>query len=157
MTDPGTADRTYIGPMSPELVEEIIEKVSVRQLLRCRSKCHHTSMGYLPNQPVLAMLGIVGAARCCLANNGWPNLAESSQSPLRGDCTCIAHATLAALHIQRCLCVSQVLDLSALKHSPQATQLTLATNEQHTVCMPAELGLLVMLVAVGLRVHKLQQ
>lgn len=27
MTDPGTADRTYIGPMSPELVEEIIEKV----------------------------------------------------------------------------------------------------------------------------------
>lgn len=27
MTDPGTADRTYIGPMSPELVEEILEKV----------------------------------------------------------------------------------------------------------------------------------
>lgn len=27
MTDPGTADRTYIGPMTPELVEEIIEKV----------------------------------------------------------------------------------------------------------------------------------
>lgn len=24
MTDPGTADRTYIGPMTPELVEEII-------------------------------------------------------------------------------------------------------------------------------------
>lgn len=28
MTDPGTADRTYIGPMNPELVEEIIAKVS---------------------------------------------------------------------------------------------------------------------------------
>ena len=27
MTDPGTADRTYIGPMSADLVEEIIEKV----------------------------------------------------------------------------------------------------------------------------------
>ena len=27
MTDPGTADRTYIGPMTPELVEEILEKV----------------------------------------------------------------------------------------------------------------------------------
>ena len=27
MTDPGTADRTYIGPMTPELVEEIIKKV----------------------------------------------------------------------------------------------------------------------------------
>ncbi|KAK9816811.1 hypothetical protein WJX72_005323 [[Myrmecia] bisecta] len=26
MTDPGTADRTYIGPMTPELVEEIIAK-----------------------------------------------------------------------------------------------------------------------------------
>jgi carbamoyl-phosphate synthase large subunit len=26
MTDPGTADKTYIGPMIPELVEEIIEK-----------------------------------------------------------------------------------------------------------------------------------
>ncbi len=28
MTDPGTADRTYIGPMTPELVEQILEKVS---------------------------------------------------------------------------------------------------------------------------------
>ena len=27
MTDPETADRTYIGPMTPELVEEIIAKV----------------------------------------------------------------------------------------------------------------------------------
>lgn len=26
MTDPGTADRTYIGPMTPELVEQILEK-----------------------------------------------------------------------------------------------------------------------------------
>lgn len=28
MTDPGTADRTYIGPMTPELVEQILDKVS---------------------------------------------------------------------------------------------------------------------------------
>ena len=28
MTDPGTADRTYIGPMTPEMVEKIIIKVS---------------------------------------------------------------------------------------------------------------------------------
>ena len=27
MTDPGTADRTYVGPMTPELVEQILEKV----------------------------------------------------------------------------------------------------------------------------------
>lgn len=27
MTDPGTADRTYVGPMTPELVEQIIAKV----------------------------------------------------------------------------------------------------------------------------------
>ena len=41
MTDPGTADRTYIGPMSPELVEEIIEKVSAMQLSSCRYECQH--------------------------------------------------------------------------------------------------------------------
>lgn len=35
MTDPGTADRTYIGPMSADLVEEIIEKVC-KQLLQCQ-------------------------------------------------------------------------------------------------------------------------
>lgn len=28
MTDPDTADRTYIGPMTPELVEQILAKVS---------------------------------------------------------------------------------------------------------------------------------
>eukprot|EP00798_Chlamydomonas_sp_ICE-L_P004407 gene4407-14532_t len=33
MTDPGMADRTYIGPMTPELVEQILAKVSK---LRCR-------------------------------------------------------------------------------------------------------------------------
>lgn len=27
MTDPDTADRTYVGPMTPELVEQILEKV----------------------------------------------------------------------------------------------------------------------------------
>lgn len=32
MTDPGTADRTYIGPMSADLVEEIIEKVCITTL-----------------------------------------------------------------------------------------------------------------------------
>ena len=30
MTDPGTADRTYVGPMTPELVEQILEKVRRR-------------------------------------------------------------------------------------------------------------------------------
>ena len=29
MTDPGMADRTYIGPMTPELVEQILAKVSL--------------------------------------------------------------------------------------------------------------------------------
>ena len=29
MTDPGTADRTYIGPMTPELVEQILDKVKL--------------------------------------------------------------------------------------------------------------------------------
>ncbi len=30
MTDPGMADRTYIGPMTPELVEQILAKVRPR-------------------------------------------------------------------------------------------------------------------------------
>ena len=34
MTDPGTADRTYIGPMTPELVEEIIAKAGHASELR---------------------------------------------------------------------------------------------------------------------------
>jgi len=29
MTDPGMADRTYVGPMTPELVEQILDKVRV--------------------------------------------------------------------------------------------------------------------------------
>ena len=40
MTDPGTADRTYIGPMTPDLVEEIIAKVR-QYLFLCMQK--HTS------------------------------------------------------------------------------------------------------------------
>jgi len=32
MTDPGMADRTYIGPMTPELVEQILAKVCVHSL-----------------------------------------------------------------------------------------------------------------------------
>jgi carbamoyl-phosphate synthase large subunit len=29
MTDPGMADRTYVGPMTPELVEQILAKVQI--------------------------------------------------------------------------------------------------------------------------------
>jgi carbamoylphosphate synthase large subunit len=29
MTDPGFADRTYVGPMTPELVEQILIKVCI--------------------------------------------------------------------------------------------------------------------------------
>ena len=32
MTDPETANRTYIGPMTPELVESIIAKARARVL-----------------------------------------------------------------------------------------------------------------------------
>ena len=30
MTDPGMADATYVGPMTPELVEQILDKVGFR-------------------------------------------------------------------------------------------------------------------------------
>jgi carbamoylphosphate synthase large subunit len=31
MTDPGMADRTYIGPMTPEYAEQILAKVGQEQ------------------------------------------------------------------------------------------------------------------------------
>jgi carbamoylphosphate synthase large subunit len=34
MTDPGMADRTYVGPMTPELVEQILDKVRGRRVKR---------------------------------------------------------------------------------------------------------------------------
>ncbi len=34
MTDPETADQTYIGPMTPELVEQIIAKVTTWPQMR---------------------------------------------------------------------------------------------------------------------------
>ena len=37
MTDPGTADRTYIGPMTPELVEEILAKARFSICITCKS------------------------------------------------------------------------------------------------------------------------
>ena len=39
MTDPGTADRTYIGPMTPELVEQILDKVMPHPHLELHA-CH---------------------------------------------------------------------------------------------------------------------
>ena len=45
MTDPETADRTYIGPMTPELVEQIIVKVCGRKhdLALAQPTPRHTS------------------------------------------------------------------------------------------------------------------
>ena len=42
MTDPGTADRTYIGPMTPELVEQILDKASLG-MLACLQYYHRKS------------------------------------------------------------------------------------------------------------------
>ena len=41
MTDPGTADRTYIGPMTPELVEEIIAKACPQTSWACNQRAGH--------------------------------------------------------------------------------------------------------------------
>ncbi len=39
MTDPGMADRTYVGPMTPELVEQILDKVGSFCLRFCLCVC----------------------------------------------------------------------------------------------------------------------
>ena len=47
MTDPETANRTYIGPMTPELVETIIAKARHRPrcaLLRAQATAHQPSL-----------------------------------------------------------------------------------------------------------------
>ena len=72
MTDPGTADRTYIGPMSAELVEEILEKV----LQACSTLCV-TAMSQ--RHKCGTMCVSVGAARCCSANHGRANFTELGQ------------------------------------------------------------------------------
>ena len=47
MTDPDTANRTYIGPMTPELVESIIAKARVALL--CTTTCaSHSSQDEPP-------------------------------------------------------------------------------------------------------------
>ena len=59
MTDPGTADRTYIGPMNAELVEEILEKVRMTQLTEYRFKRTTTACPLLQERPdaVLPTMG----------------------------------------------------------------------------------------------------
>jgi len=61
MTDPGTADRTYIGPMTPELVEEIIANERPDAVL--------PTMGgeggsFFRNSEILNPMGFWGGARC---------------------------------------------------------------------------------------------
>ena len=60
MTDPGTADRTYIGPMTPELVEEIIANERPDAVL--------PTMGgeggsFFRNSEILNLMGFFGGGR----------------------------------------------------------------------------------------------
>lgn len=48
MTDPGTADRTYVGPMTPELVEQIIAKVSELDAVRASGITLWVQLGKQP-------------------------------------------------------------------------------------------------------------
>lgn len=87
MTDPGTADRTYIGPMTPELVEQILDKVSVPSVL---ISCYLPvdSARCLPNQQAVLLLTLfcpyTGAARRNSANYGWPDCTQPGQGTGRG-------------------------------------------------------------------------
>jgi hypothetical protein len=77
MTDPETADKTYIGPMTPDVVAEIIEKVrqtagglrADRASTPCRK--HHT-----------VCVSNAGAAGRCAAHHGRADGAESGKGAL---------------------------------------------------------------------------
>ncbi len=59
MTDPGMADRTYIGPMTPELVEQILAKVcnTSRGTNQMSMMCFSTEEGNESPTPLLAFWG----------------------------------------------------------------------------------------------------
>ena len=58
MTDPGTADRTYIGPMTPELVEQILDKVGANM----RSLGVTSGIKSGPQRDLIAVEGSNGCA-----------------------------------------------------------------------------------------------
>jgi len=90
MTDPETANRTYIGPMTPELVETIIAKA--RHCPRCaqlrtQPTAHQPRWCLLGRglaaacaaTPLLTLCGTAaraGKARCVAAHHGRPNCAQ---------------------------------------------------------------------------------
>ena len=79
MTDPGTADRTYIGPMAPELVEEIIAKVN--QFLYVCITEHSIAAQY---DAMNSLNNDAGKARRSFANHGRSDSTQSCKGPLRG-------------------------------------------------------------------------
>ena len=99
MTDPGTADRTYIGPMTPELVEQILDKVSCQAPARMRfcvqagcamhQVCAFCTVHRLYCECLrITQSGVhclAGEARSHLANNGWPDRSQSCQGSCRGE------------------------------------------------------------------------
>lgn len=87
MTDPGTADRTYIGPMNAELVEEILEKVRMTQLTEYRYK-----------RTTVPLPFSAGATRCCFTHHGRSNFLESCQGFVRGEHAWQCHICSVLVH-----------------------------------------------------------
>lgn len=85
MTDPETADKTYIGPMTPEVVAEIIEKVSCFGMHAIR-RWHRTTFTKGVESALVSRLSrcSTGAARCGAAHHGRTDGAEPGQGAVRG-------------------------------------------------------------------------
>ncbi len=88
MTDPGMADRTYVGPMTPELVEQILAKVGKAALHR------HVGVHAAALVTLVPHHCYAGAARRYPANYGRSDWPEPGQDPVRGKSSVFVRAAV---------------------------------------------------------------
>lgn len=98
MTDPGMADATYVGPMTPELVEQILDKVNawLAVLINSFLSVPHTVQSTAPPETRLYKAGL------CIYRH-ISNVASSPASVLLPLCSRSDAGLVAMLVI--CLCI----------------------------------------------------
>lgn len=92
MTDPGTADRTYIGPMTPDLVEQVRSRntpAALRAASSSESACSCSTVTDM-NSAQGGLISCTCFADSCKretrrhsTHHGWPDWPEHRQDPLR--------------------------------------------------------------------------